>query len=245
MSRASRPEGMEKSAVVADDDEFFRMALSQILTGRLNFHRVVETGSFDDALERLEEEKRVDIAFFDLAMPGMHSAANLRSVRELFPNTRVVVVSGSQRRDDILTALEAGVHGYVPKGLGVEDLSHALNLILEGLIFVPSSLPDLPPSLINEPARRTGPTKTSLVQTNFAALTPRQQDVLRLIVSGMSNKEIARALSLGEGTIKVHLAALFRSLGVKSRAAAAVVGAQMIAESEGKGGSSGGTSLGA
>ena len=112
-----------RTALIADDDEFFRMAVRSILVNRLGIAEVTETASLDEALEKLSEREGVTLALFDLAMPGMESPANLSVVRELFPRTRVVVVSGSQRRRDILMALEAGVHGYVPKGLGVEDLA--------------------------------------------------------------------------------------------------------------------------
>ena len=152
-------------------------------------------------------------------------------VRELFPRTRVVVVSASQRRQDILMALEAGVHGYVPKGLGADDLAKALQLILEGFVYVPASLPEVP-SARSRAAARGAEARPAGEAERLATLTPRQRDVLQLIVAGKSNKEIARALNLGEGTVKVHLAALFRNLGVNNRAAAAAAGARLLSGRE-------------
>ncbi|HEX2257231.1 MAG TPA: response regulator transcription factor [Afifellaceae bacterium] len=219
----------KRTALVADDDEFFRIAIRSVLKDRLGVAKVIETASLDEALERLSEEPDIAVALFDLAMPGMESPASLGAVRELFPRARVVVVSASQRRRDVLMALEAGVHGYVPKGLGVDDLAKALQLVLDGFVYVPASLPEV----ASDRSRAEGRTEQAPVPVAtgpLAFLTPRQRDVLQLIVAGKSNKEIARGLKLGEGTVKVHLAALFRNLGVNNRAAAAAAGARLLSD---------------
>src|SRR5215212_277430 len=116
--------------LIADDDEFFRLALKSILVNALGFDQVLETGSLDEALERLGERTDILLALFDLTMPGMESAASLGAVRECFPHIRVAVVTGSKRRRDILLALEAGVHGYVHKGVGAPELVRALDKIM-------------------------------------------------------------------------------------------------------------------
>jgi DNA-binding NarL/FixJ family response regulator len=206
------------------------MALRSILQTQLNYAEVIETGSLDEALERLPEARNVTLALFDLAMPGMESAASLRAVRECFPDIRVAVVSASSRRSDILLALQAGVHGYVPKSLGARDLANALGTIERGTIYVPGVLAD-----VSGDARDTiMPSASMRTEDSLEAvqsLTPRQRDVLTLIVQGKSNKEIARALNLGEGTVKVHVAALFRVLGVTSRSAAAAAGSRLASGS--------------
>jgi DNA-binding NarL/FixJ family response regulator len=213
-------------ALVADDDEFFRMAISSILLERIGVAEVVEVGSLDEAMEQLAERGDITIALFDLAMPGMHGPANLGAVRETFPDILTAVVSASRRRQDILTTLDAGAHGYVPKGMGIEDLTHALKAILEGTIYVPPLLAQVSPD-DHAGAQYAGAERRSAPDV-LARLTPRQRDVLELLVKGQSNKEIARTLDLGEGTVKIHLAALFRNLGVRNRATAAVAGAQLI-----------------
>lgn len=127
-------------ALIADDDEFFRIALNAILKSKLGFTEVVEAGSLDEAIERLSDRDDVSLALFDLAMPGMESAVSLGAVRDVHPDLKVAVVSGSSRRADILTALTAGVHGYVPKGLGATELAAAIKAILNGAIYVPPSV---------------------------------------------------------------------------------------------------------
>src|SRR6266436_2701160 len=92
-------------ALIADDDEFFRMALSSILTAKLGFAEVVQTASLDEAVEKLSARSNISLALFDLAMPGMESPASLRAVRDCFETLRVAVVSASRNRKDILAAL--------------------------------------------------------------------------------------------------------------------------------------------
>jgi len=213
---------MTNVALIADDDEFFRVALKNILLDQFAFDEIIETASFDEAMERLPQRHDISLALFDLAMAGMASAATLKAVRECFPEIRVAVVSASNRREDILLALEAGVHGFVPKGLGIELLVDALNIIVDGMIYVPPSLADL------DAAAAEPPPCAARATDRMSVFTPRQTDVLQLISQGKSNKEIARALKLGEGTVKVHVAALFRVLSVSSRAAAAVAGSQLL-----------------
>jgi DNA-binding NarL/FixJ family response regulator len=218
---------VERIGLVVDDDPFFRMALRAILTNRLGCSEVIEAASFDEAVERLAECANVTIALIDLAMPGMRSPANLRGIRETFPSTLVVMVSASSARRDIIQALQAGAHGYVPKSLGVAAMTAALQSILQGTIYVPAFLSDVATA---GQARDVASAAEQAPPPTVNSLTPRQQDVLTRLMTGMSNKELARDLKLGEGTVKIHMAALFRNLGVKSRAAAAAVGMRMFHE---------------
>jgi DNA-binding NarL/FixJ family response regulator len=209
----SRIEGAGEEAVVADDDAFFRLAMTSVLTEHFGFARVHQAGSLDDAIEVLAERPAIRLALFDLAMPGMAGPGNLAAVRECNPGVTTVVVSGSTRREDVFLALRAGVHGFVAKGSSVDTLVQALRIIQDGFVLVPSFV-----TRIDE-----APTcETLAVGANPAGcLTPRQRQVLDLIAAGRSNKEIARSLSLGEGTVKIHVTALLRALGVPNRSAAA------------------------
>ena len=144
----------------------------------------------------------------------------------------------------MLLALEAGAHGYIPKGLGAVELSAAIQALRSGVIYVPASLADLS-GTASEPmpllARATTVRGTSADESEPASLTfrrastasaphltPRQAQVLALLIEGLSNKAIARELGLGEGTVKVHMAALFRALGVTSRAGAAAAATRLL-----------------
>src|SRR4029453_1187320 len=172
----------KKISLIADDDEFFRMALATILTSKLKFAEVVQAASLDEGVEKLSARDDISLALFDLAMPGRESPANLRAVRDCFETLRVAVVSSSKNRQDILSALEAGVHGYVPKGLGVADLAQSLQLIVDGVIYVPPSIANLPAQGAPTPSREAAPPPTP--KSALATLTPRQRGVLALLVQG-------------------------------------------------------------
>jgi len=215
--------------LIADDDAYFRVAAGAILTRHFGFTEVVEAGSLDEALEYLSENAQTETALFDLSMPGMRTPTNLRAVRECFPNIRVAVISASNSRRDILSALEAGVHGYMLKSLPVAELVKALGTIFDGGIYVPPCLAELPPPAADPAppqAKPTAPEPAPEPAPPTSALTSRQKDVLDLLVQGKTNKEIALSLGLGEGTVKIHMAAIFRYFGVNNRAAAAVAGAR-------------------
>jgi DNA-binding NarL/FixJ family response regulator len=222
-------ENVPRIALTADDDEFYRSALTFILSKHLGFSEVIETGSFDEALEQLAARTNVSLALFDLQMPGMDSPGSLRTVREFFPDTRIAMISSSKSRSDILMALEAGAHGYVSKGHSMAEITEILQKIMDGWIYVPPFVADLPSDpdgslfLQERSHRQIG---------DVSLLTPRQKQVLDLVIEGKSNKEIARALNLSDGTIKVHMAALFKNLGVNSRSAAAAAGARHLQAAE-------------
>ncbi len=211
-----------KTALIVDDDEFFRLALRALLASTLGFSEILEAENFDQAIALLSE-KKIDLAVFDLMMPDMAGPGSLKGVRDNFPDLCLVISAASDRREDVLLALQAGVNGYIPKSIGLEKFSSALKQIVGGTVYVPASIAS--PS--------TAESADEIVATAVSeapALTPRQKDVLTLVVHGDSNKEIARELGLGEGTVKVHLAALFRVLGVRSRSAAAAKGAMIVLE---------------
>ncbi len=220
-------------AVVADDDEFFRMALAAVLTQRCDFARVIQTGSYEEAIAAIEAEDHVTLALFDLNMPGMEGPALLHHLRETCDHLeKVAVVSASRRREDIIETLSAGAHGYVCKASGVQELSDALGQILDGRIYVPRLIAEIAPAqpAVQPPApsRAVSAAAEAQPQPEGPALSPRQSRVLEMLVRGKSNKEIARELNLGAGTVKVHMAALFAKLGVANRAAAAVAGTRLI-----------------
>lgn len=211
--------------IVADSDAYFRLAMSVILTRQFGFSELIEVESLDEALECLGERPGIRAALLDLSMPGMKTSANLRAVRECSPETRLAVTSSSKDRRDILLALEAGAHGFLPKSLSVPDLTSAMQAVLGGHIYVPPLIAEIPAPIEGEGLAGSRPIQAS--KTNASGpLTSRQQDVLDLLIQGKTNKEIACALKLGEGTIKIHMAALFRYFGVSNRAAAAVAGAR-------------------
>ncbi len=206
------------SALIADADGFFRLALSAILKRELGFNTIYEAASVDEATLILRAQPNVALALFDQSMTGMRQDWGLSAVRKYAADAKVVVVSGSVERTDILRALSMGVHGYIPKIAGPAELARALNIVLSGDIYVPSRLA-IPPS--------NGVDHDANPPHGAARLTARQREVLDALASGLSNKEIARRFGLGEGTVKIHVAALLKALQLPNRSAAAVYAATM------------------
>jgi DNA-binding NarL/FixJ family response regulator len=209
------------SVLVADDHAVSRIGLMQLLQCRLNVTRFLEAERFEQAMDLLKE-RDLTLAIIDLFMPGLAGPRQIARVRALRPDVRVVVLSGSDDRQDILDALWAGVHGYIIKTEALDQLIDRLRYILSGEIYVPPILAELPPQPLDEP--RAG-TRT---RPGRADLSDRQLQVLTWLVEGKSNKEIAKELSVAEGTVKAHLAALFKTLGASNRAHAAALGQRFI-----------------
>lgn len=207
-----------RTALIADIDVYFRMAIGALLTREFGFSDVLEVRSFDRVKDRLLEHPDLSVVILDLSTPGMKAGSDLRTLRASFPNPKVVVASTSNSKRNIISTLESGVHGYLPKNLNISELTAALGHIFDGGIYVPPSLADMA-QLSEAVMGRLDPARSPL--------TRRQMDVLELLVQGMPNKEIASVLNLGKGTVKIHLAAIFRYFGVNNRAAAVVASARL------------------
>lgn len=215
----------KSAALVADDDEFFRLALRAILIEQLNVSEVIETESLDEAIESMDSHGGVAFAFFDLNMPGLDTFTGIRATREAFPNVRVAVVSASCDRYDVLRALDAGAQGFVPKGGGVKQLELAIKMIGAGEIYIPAFLTDIRNA--RSEAVDTYCERSAEAVIELQNITPRQQDVLNHLVKGMSNKQIARALIISESAVKFHIASLCGRLGVKNRTEVAVMASRL------------------
>jgi DNA-binding NarL/FixJ family response regulator len=200
-------------ALVADDHELFRSGLKQLLADVFGAADVREAETLDQAIEILTNEGAGDLVLVDLRMPGMNGAEALAALRDGFPEAKIVVVSAWEERADILAALGAGVHGYIPKSLPSAEIAAALRSILEGRIFVPPSMGRREPGA---PATATATTRDA----GQEKLTLRQKEVLAELLKGQASKEIARTLDIAEGTVKIHLAAIYRAFGVRTRAEA-------------------------
>lgn len=223
-------------SLVSDDDEFFRVAMCSVLSERNGFSEAIETSSFDEALDRLRNGGKFEIGLFDLNMVGMKNWPDLSALRREFPEMLVVVVSASRRREDILMALRIGAHGFIHKGLGVGELSRAVDLICNGQVYVPPFLPDdtSAPAAdrVDEPPEPASETSAETLSPTDSQLkcTLRQREIIKLLVAGHSNKAMARALNLSEGTVKFHMSAVFRLLGVTSRVGAATRAIKLLAD---------------
>lgn len=204
--------------LVADDHGVTRFGLIQFLRNKLDVRTTHEAQRFDDALTLLQSQT-VDLAIFDLGIPGLASPADLAQVRDAWPAMKVVVLSGSSQRGDILTALAAGVHGYIVKTETMDGLAERLGYVLSGEVYVPPCLTErctLTPLAHAAEAVADG--------GQGPKLTARQRQVLKAIMRGQSNKQIAKELNLAIGTVKMHVSAVLTALGAQNRLHAASLG---------------------
>ena len=198
---------------LADDHPIVRAALRSALASLGGDTRFIEAIDAASTLAMVGSEPNIDLLLMDLHMPGVEGSATVRTIRERVPQLPVAVVSADEDPTIVAELLGLGVCGFIPKSDSANVIVSAVRLILAGGTYVP-------PRLLNA-AGRDRPTVAS-GDRNQLALTERQFDVLRLLGQGMSNKLIARELGITEGTVKVHLLAVFRVLNVRNRTAAAM-----------------------
>ena len=207
------------TALVADDHGLYRVGLKLLLEDRLGFDTVIEAGGFDEALDRLADTPAIKLALFDLSMPGMGGPSSLAVVRANYPDLRVAVISGWEDRENVTATLGHGLHGFIPKSLADEEIVAAIEEVMAGRVFTPRV------SVAKSGAGVVGASRPAVAgaadikgaANAMEGLTPRQRDVLAGIVRGLANKEIARELDIAEGTVKIHLAALFSHFDVRNR----------------------------
>jgi DNA-binding NarL/FixJ family response regulator len=199
------------TVLIADDHPLVRDALARTVREIDPAAQVAVTGSFEGLLE-LASHTAADLALVDLNMPGMDGLHGLRRLRERFGTLPVVVASGQDDMHTIRGALASGAVGFIPKSERTEVLVHALQLVRAGGIYVPPGGLGDSGSFYSAPA---SPAQAS-------GLTQRQLDVLRALSRGLPNKLIGRELGLTEGTVKLHIAAILRTLQVRNRTEAVV-----------------------
>ncbi len=205
--------------LVADDHALFRDGLRYVLARLGDDVEILEAKNCAEALALVGSRSDLDLVMLDLAMPGMDGLAGLRALRARSPAVPVVILSASEEPADMRQALDRGAMGFIPKSSTSSVMLSALRLVLSGGVY-------LPPAFLERHQSGTTPIAASSVEA--LGLTPRQHDVLRLLGQGQSNKEIARVLGLAEGTVKLHISAILRALGVHNRTGAVVAAARLL-----------------
>jgi len=195
------------SVLVVEDHPVVAQVLGAIARSVFGEAVVGFAGSVAGAIDGARAAGRPDLVLLDLGLPDCAGLQTLTRVRDAFPQARVVVVSGTEERAVVLSALEAGAAGYIPKTLQHEVIAAALRLVAAGGIYVPMQAIE---------ADR-GPAASA---AGSIGLTCRQLEVLRLIVRGLANKEIAQDLRIAKETVKQHAKAVYAALGVTGRAQA-------------------------
>jgi DNA-binding NarL/FixJ family response regulator len=235
--------------LVADDHELIRQGVKGMLRGFDPDAQFDEADSWETLAAAARPDADHDLAIVDLHMPGMTGASSLEVLLKANPALPVVVLSAEESPDEMRAVLAAGALGFVPKRQPASVMLKAIELVLSGGAYVPMEALSLLGSRdAQEAAAGAGPAAQSAAQPASAQggatltepitqvpalqphqqhllenLSPRQQDIMRLVHRGWTNKMIARDLGVAEGTVKVHLSVIFRALGVHNRSTAIAV----------------------
>ncbi|MBB3991832.1 response regulator [Croceicoccus naphthovorans] len=201
--------------LIVDDHSLVRDGLRSILEISFPECDVMEAGSFEEALDALQQADEVDLVLLDITMPDVERLSGLRQLRADFPSTPVVMVTGLNDPIIMRDALAAGAAGFVPKSLKRQAILDALQQVLSGEIY----LPDLE-SVGSDDTRIR---EDEEIRAKIDSLTPQQRVVLGHLVAGLLNKQIAHELDVSMTTVKAHVSAILQKLNVFSRTQAVIM----------------------
>jgi DNA-binding NarL/FixJ family response regulator len=199
--------------IVADDHPLFREALQQALAPTMPGVSFVEAESFESLQAAVERCEDADLVLLDLEMPGAQGFSVLTWLRTQHPALPVVLVSATSDAAIMRRAVDLGAAGFIPKSSPIDTISEAIGTVLEGEIWLPEAALALDDAQLSEDKE---------LARKVASLTPQQFRVLDMLADGLLNKQIAAELDVSEATVKAHVTAIFRKLGVRSRTQAAV-----------------------
>lgn len=203
--------------LVVEDHVLVREGLVQTLRQLEDDVVIHEAADCDGAGAQLERERDFDLVLLDLGLPGVDGLSCLGIFRQRYPAVPIVIVSAYDDAHTVNRALKNGASGFVPKAYSSDRLIAALREVLDGRIFTPEQM--MP---VNLGADFTHPPMGGEADPSEFGLTERQSEVLALMARGKSNRDIAEQLGLSEGTVKIHITAIFKALGVASRTQALV-----------------------
>jgi len=194
-----------------DDHALFRQGLKFLLKDLQSDLECIEAESLAEALA-LDDKQSIEFILLDYHLRDSKGEESLGKISEAFENAVIVVLSGEENPQLIRSIIDRGAAGFIPKSSTQDILIAALKLILAGGVYIPAIAVNASPLAPESPS-----VSTESLEEGINSLSQRQLEVLRRAVQGKSNKVIARELFIAEGTVKAHLSAAFRALGVSNR----------------------------
>lgn len=204
--------------LIADDHPLFRAALAGAVADALPGAEIDSHASLDSLLAALERDPARDLVLLDLRMPGVRGYSSLIQLRGQYPALPVAIVSGEDSPAVIRRAIEFGAAGYIPKSAALPEIAAALAAILDGDVWLPAQARDAAP---RDPAAET-------LAAQLATLTPQQFKVLMALADGRLNKQIGGDLAITEATVKAHVTAILRKLGLYRRTQVALIAQRLM-----------------
>ncbi|WP_309144391.1 response regulator transcription factor [Streptomyces sp. BR123] len=207
--------------LIADDQPLVRRGLALILAPEPDVEVVGEAGDGAEAVA-LARRLRPDVVVMDIRMPVLDGVGATGELARTLPETRVLALSTFDMDEFVVAALRAGAHGFLPKDVSPEELTAAVRTVHAGEAAVaPRLLTRLIAAYVRAPDRLRGP-GVAAAPAAAAELTPREQEIWRLLATGLDNAGIARELDISVSTVKNHITGVFTKLGVRDRAQAVI-----------------------
>ena len=200
-----------KRILLADDHPLFRQALRTVVAGSQPDFTVEETDTLEGAQRILQQMPDIELVLLDLKMPDSSGFAGLLTLRAAHPLLPIIIVSASNDSAVADRAISFGASGFIPKSATYATIAEALQAVLDGDVWASSATSAATP-----------------LQATIASLTPSQIKILSGLQRGLLNKQIAAAMGISSATVKVHMSAMFRKLGVVNRTQAVAVAAQAL-----------------
>lgn len=201
--------------LIADDHPLFREAITNVIESGFPDTETLETENLETALALAQEHDDLDLVLLDLNMPGMNGLNGLISLRNEAPTVPVVIVSAEDDKQIVLQAITCGAVGFISKSSPRNQMTEALQQILDGNVYLPSDI--IRQSGQEGRRNRRGNDTPQIAPELLSSLTRRQLLVLERMAKGESNKQIAYNLHIAETTVKAHVSAILRKLGVHNR----------------------------
>ncbi|ULG67735.1 response regulator [Marinobacterium sediminicola] len=202
--------------LIADDHPLFREAITNVIESGFPEAETFETEDLESALELAQQHDDLDLVLLDLNMPGMNGLNGLISLRNEAPTIPVVIVSAEDDKQIVLQAITCGAVGFISKSSPRAQMTEALQQILDGNVYLPSDIIRQTEQDSNRRNRRSNE-HPQIAPELLSSLTRRQLLVLERMAKGESNKQIAYNLHIAETTVKAHVSAILRKLGVHNR----------------------------
>lgn len=197
--------------LLVDDHALFREGLALLMAQHWQDVEVLQAERLAQAIAIVKQHVDLDVVLLDLALPDSQGLDALPRMHEAAPDARIVVLSADDSASTVRGAIDQGAAGFIPKTAQGSTLRAALDVVLGGGVYLPGSPPPY----------------SSATQERTLDLTPRQLEVLHLLIRGATNKHICRELSMAESTVKTHLAVIFRRLEVSNRTQAVFAAARL------------------
>ena len=205
--------------LIADDHARFRRGLKMVLEAEEGMEVIAEAADGNEAVSKVEEEAP-DVVLMDVRMPHQNGIEATRTIRELFPSTKIIMLTVSDDEDDLFDAVKAGANGYLLKEVSIEEVADAVRAVVQGQSLI---TPSMAAKLISEFGSLARRAEGAQEPSGPPRLSDRELEVLRRVAKGLGNEEIAADLGISPTAVRNHVANILVKLQLRSRIEAAIL----------------------